>query len=314
MWNTLSVAATALLLAGCAFDDDERFVPRPRAVYFLCSDDEGNRTVVKLNETWQKTSEPATDFDVYKTEKSAVVWTVFGNRIRGRESATGKTEEFTFDAFTPTGLCVGKDWHVVWGDKKLCFFQSRAKNRKTVVVATDFTPRIALYNNRKFYFAADSVVAVYHETAFAPLLKHKISFRAEHADFDEMFNFVVIGRGMDGRYYSTKIGAASDVALDAGVPSAVRIVWHSRIWKSQFGSEAVLKTAGISVAGGVFPDIGRNVENLFFDFRFSRGYYRSSDSLWIYDFSPDLSSQKMVFADRWTQKIIKARFEETPTR
>ncbi len=298
-----------LALASCAFDDDARFVPRPRAAYFLTAGETGTTTLVRCDEKGTPTFESAVDFDLDVTEKSSILWILHRDKILWRDLDSEKSGERDFTAFEAKGICTGKAWHVVWGEKKLCFIQNRSSNPKIAVVEADFTPRMALYNNEKFYFVGDSLITVWHETAFAEILRLATRFRPEHADFDELYNLLVIGPGGDGRYYSTKISATANVALYSNAPSNMRTLWYSRIWKSRYGGEAVLQTAGIGVDGGAVPDVGRPVDEIFFDFRHARGYYRSSDSLWAYEFSPDFATRKLLYGTAWTGKVLKARFD-----
>jgi hypothetical protein len=310
MWNKRRTvgAALALTLSACAFDDDAKFVPRHRAAYFLTAS--GQETnLVRLDETGTATSEPATDFDLHVTEKNTTLWALHENKIRWRGLDSGKSGELDFTPFAPKGICTGTERHVVWGEKRLCFIQNRTKNPHTVVIEVDFPPRMALYNNQKFYFVADTFIAVWHETAFSEILRVPTAFRPEHADFDELFNLLTIGPADDGQHYATKISATANVPLFRDAPSAMRTLWHSRIWKTGYGGEAVLKTAGMRTDGAAVPDVGHAANDVFFDFRHSRGYYPSKDSLRIYEFSPDFFSRKLLFATAWQAPILKARFD-----
>jgi hypothetical protein len=305
--------AWVALSCACSFDDDARFVPRPRAAYFLC--DDGSTTgLAILDATGRRTFLPVADFDLHVAEKNTTLWTVTDGKITRKGLDDGASGETPFNAFVPLGFCAGRDRHVVWGEKKLAFVENKTKNPRIAVLDIDFTPHSALYNNQKFYLTADSLLAVYHETAFAPLLRLPLAFQAEHADFDELYNFVAMGRGTDGQYYSLKISATGNVPLSANSVSGWKRLWHSRIWKTRYGNEAVLKTAGIRTDGAVLPDVGLRVSDMFFDFRHARGYYHTGDSLKVYAFSPDLRTFEYVYGVAWPEKILKARFDASSGR
>ncbi|MEZ4828088.1 MAG: hypothetical protein R3C61_17660 [Bacteroidia bacterium] len=167
-----AVIAVIVLMAGCVFDDDLRFVPQTGSVFLHT----GERNVIKITDTgataewklagaWEKVD------DISGTQKT--LWLAEGSTrqiweynpveeqiVRSRETGT----------LSPHFIAAGDKVVAVCDTSEHLLGFFRQKDQVFTVVDPGFVPGRLAYRNGKFYIVADQKnVAVYDEQAYAQI-------------------------------------------------------------------------------------------------------------------------------------------------
>lgn len=167
------VILVVVLLAGCVFDDDLRYIPKTHTG-FLLNYQAGAKTVVKLSEgttetNWRAYTEMGEVSDFSGTEKTIWFAEAKAHKIFEYDPQSQTViQTIETGTFTPDYLCAGEKV-IFLSDAtagQIGFF--RLKNKQLTVITPGYKPGQNVYRSGKFYVQADSqTVDIYDEQAYA---------------------------------------------------------------------------------------------------------------------------------------------------
>ncbi|MEZ4777106.1 MAG: hypothetical protein R3D00_28275 [Bacteroidia bacterium] len=169
------IILAGLLLTGCVFDEDVRFIPETQTGFIL-NRQAATKSVIKITgdiaEThWLAYPGMGEISDFSGSEKTIWFAEAMAHKIFEYDPGSqGVVQSLETQSLTPHFICAGEKV-ILLSDSaadQIGFF--RLKNQQLTIVGTEYKPGQAVYRSGKFYVqAGDKTVDIYDELAYASI-------------------------------------------------------------------------------------------------------------------------------------------------
>ncbi|RMG19203.1 MAG: hypothetical protein D6730_21995 [Bacteroidetes bacterium] len=272
-----------LLLPGCSFDDDLRYIPQTRAAYLLLADSSG-QSIMHIREgqrfdQWERQlgMQAGSVADIGAGLEQLWVADAEAGMVLQVEPETGQvSKRLSTGALTPHYLCAGQDYLLISDTLQGQAGFLRIKNGKLHLLPQQGKPSRAVYRSQLFFLVhADSSVRIYHEKALALLAELPFEGKIEELLLDNGVLTQVFFR-RQGQLYQAAIDYNTRALARQPIVSELIKIRYTPYKRQNFGKE-LIHDLGLTPARVLGSQ--REIQDFEADFFESMLYLKRHDSL-----------------------------------